>query len=354
MRRGALATSLITLLCSGLTASQVRAADPAEVEELIRKGNELRRQQRDPVALPYFRQAYDLDRSPRTSAQLGLVEAALGYWLAAEQHLAEALSSPGHPWLVQHLPLIQETLGKVRENLCELDVIGSPLGAEVLINGRTVGTLPLPRPIRLVSGPVQVTVRAPGHTQASSTLSARGGGSEKVTLNLVAASGYSAAPVAGMAPNLSPVPARPGYYSAAPADEGLASGSRGPAWVRPTAWVVSAAALAAAGFGGYQVLQQRSHKDKFDSYTRPGTRDQPCAVLAVGRGGPPCDAYYQDAQSASRLAVIGFASAGALATGAIIAFIASRDGDDSHASAEARPLIGLGPGGASLGWALSF
>src|SRR5687767_1790391 len=156
MRKGPVVTSLLCLALAGGLARHALAADPAEVEELIRKGNELRRQKRDPVALPYFRQAYDLDRSPRTSAQLGLVEYALGYWLAAEEHLAEALSSPGHPWLVQHLPLIRETLDKARENIVDLEVIGSPPGAEVLINGRTVATPPLTKPVRLVAGPVQV------------------------------------------------------------------------------------------------------------------------------------------------------------------------------------------------------
>jgi hypothetical protein len=355
MRKGPVVTSLLCLALAGGLARHALAADPAEVEELIRKGNELRRQKRDPVALPYFRQAYDLDRSPRTSAQLGLVESALGYWLAAEEHLAEALSSPGHPWLVQHLPLIKETLGSVRQNICELDVLGSPAGAEVLVNGRTVGTLPLARPVRLVAGTVQVTVRAPGYTEASSTVNARGGGSERVTLTLAAASGYAApGPVSTPAPSAGPAPAPGGYYAPPPADVGLAAGSRPAGWLRPTAWVVSAVALAAAGFGGYEVLQQRSHKQKFDDYVRPGTRDQPCAVLAVGRGGPPCDTYYKDAEAASRLAVVGFVSAGVLAAAGIVAFIVSGDGDDRRASAEARPLIGLAPGGASVGLSVPF
>ena len=74
---------------------------PAAVEDLIRKGNELRTKGEDQYALPLFQKAYDLERSPRTAAQLGLVEAALGYWLASERHLQEALTSTRNPWLIR-------------------------------------------------------------------------------------------------------------------------------------------------------------------------------------------------------------------------------------------------------------
>ena len=359
MRRGTLATFGIWLAAAVLSGADARvaaAADPAEVEELIRQGVELRRLGRDPAAIPLFQRAYDLDRSPRTAAQLGLVEAAVGYWIAAEKHLAEAVASPRHPWLVQHLDEIKETLSTVRANICELDVVGSPPGAEVLVNGKTVGRLPLSEPLRVPEGPVQVIVRAPGYAEGSSTTSVKGGGAERVTLTLVPAAGYAAGPVSGAAAPREPARRRRApYYPGAP-EIGLdTSSSAGPAWVRPTAWVASAVAVAAAGFGIHEIMQQRKHQKRFNDYLRPGTTDRPCAVLAIRRGGPPCDSIYEDAQSASRLAVVGFASAGVLATAAVVAFIASSAaGADERAAAPGGPLVLLAPGRAALGWSLGF
>src|SRR4051812_16035681 len=76
-----------------------RAADPTEIEDLIRQGNDLRRAGKDERALPLLRKAYDLAGTPRTAAQLGLVEVALGYRLEAERHLSESLASPRDVWV---------------------------------------------------------------------------------------------------------------------------------------------------------------------------------------------------------------------------------------------------------------
>src|SRR6476646_8300950 len=80
-----------------LQSAEVRAADAAEVEALIAKGNELRRAGTPGPALPYFQKAYELARTPRTTGQLGLAELAAGYPVEAEVHLTTALESPNDP-----------------------------------------------------------------------------------------------------------------------------------------------------------------------------------------------------------------------------------------------------------------
>src|SRR5688500_10991836 len=63
------------------------AAVPTRVEELIRQGVALRRSGQDQAALPLFQKAHEIGHTPRTAAQLGLVEMALGYVLEAERDL---------------------------------------------------------------------------------------------------------------------------------------------------------------------------------------------------------------------------------------------------------------------------
>src|SRR5262245_51579666 len=109
------------LLC---LISSTSVAGPAEVEELIRQGVALRRANEDQKSLPLFQKAYDLSATPRTAAQLGLVETALGYYLEAERHLNEALTTSKDAWVAKHRSTLDSTLRKVREAIGEVLIVG--------------------------------------------------------------------------------------------------------------------------------------------------------------------------------------------------------------------------------------
>src|SRR3954469_2793140 len=97
--------SLAVCICLGvamMTPSARTQTDAAEVEALIAKGNELRRAGTPGPALPYFRRAYELARTPRTTGQLGLAELAAGYPVEAQEHLATSLESPNDPGIVKY------------------------------------------------------------------------------------------------------------------------------------------------------------------------------------------------------------------------------------------------------------
>ena len=80
---------LATAEVATLGAGEVQAADAAEL--LIRQGVELRRKGNNRGAVVKFRSAYELSKSARATAQLGLCEQALDIWLEAKQHLSEGL-----------------------------------------------------------------------------------------------------------------------------------------------------------------------------------------------------------------------------------------------------------------------
>ena len=69
-----LVLALIALPPLAPVAWAAPAAGPGQVEELIRRGNELRNSGQDTRALPFFQRAYEQSPTPRTAAQLGLVE----------------------------------------------------------------------------------------------------------------------------------------------------------------------------------------------------------------------------------------------------------------------------------------
>src|SRR5881394_2965042 len=71
-------------------------------EELNSKGVALRIAGNNRGALKVFHQAYDMTHSPRATAQLGLVQQALGRWELAEPLVAKALQSPDDPWIKKY------------------------------------------------------------------------------------------------------------------------------------------------------------------------------------------------------------------------------------------------------------
>ncbi len=194
---------LATVMAGGGRAPVARAAEPAEVEALIRQGVELRRQNRNAAAPTYLQKAYDLQRSPRTAAQLGMVEAALGYWLASERHLQEAMESPRHPWVAENRAQIEGAFDSVRGFIGEIIVVGAPAGAEVVANGQPAGRLPGPIAIRLGEGTVKLGAESAGHLRAERTVRGVGGERYRVRFNLER-------------PTASPPPARPCRASPSP------------------------------------------------------------------------------------------------------------------------------------------
>jgi hypothetical protein len=116
-----------------------------------------------------------VSRSPRTAGQLGLVEMALGYFVDAEKYLGEAVASPDHPWVAKNLATLKAQLATAKSQIGELYIVGEPAGAEVVVNGKSAGRLPLSGPVRLDKGRVDVQVRAAGYLPASDTVTMVGG-----------------------------------------------------------------------------------------------------------------------------------------------------------------------------------
>ena len=103
---------LLVAAAAGVLGAPARSARAEEEPEaLIRQGVEMRRQGDDLKAHGYFQRAYDIARTPRSAAQLGLADLAIHDNLAAEQHLSEALAS-SDPWVRQNRPVLE----KSREN----------------------------------------------------------------------------------------------------------------------------------------------------------------------------------------------------------------------------------------------
>jgi hypothetical protein len=175
-----------------LFAGVSRAAPVEDPEALIRQGIELRRKGDDVRAQGYFARAYDMAKTPRSAAQLGLVELALGSYPEAEGHLSEALATTD-AWVRSNHQALERALASAHGHLLRVELASLPTGATVATDGAsfrapTEGVLWLP------PGEVELQVRAPGYVAKS--LTAKGAAGDKIKLD--AAMTPTAPPVAAV------------------------------------------------------------------------------------------------------------------------------------------------------------
>jgi PEGA domain len=213
---------VLSVLCA-----VVRPASAEDVESIVRRGVELRRQGKDLEALALFRSAAATQRAPRVLAQLALAEQSLGLWPQAEADFKEALGATSDPWIVKNRQALDEAEKVVEDHLGSLIVWGTPDGAEVTINGAVVGTLPQTRNLRLPVGSVQLAARAPGFIETTRQVQIGSGALQREHVELaatpkapeisLAAAPASAKPVVSLEPGATepggqPEEARPAIY----------------------------------------------------------------------------------------------------------------------------------------------
>jgi hypothetical protein len=180
-----------SLLLVAVLLSPVSAAEPPadDAEALIKEGLELRRQSQEQAALPYFQRAYLMVRTPRAAAQLGFAEQALGLWVEAENHLAEARVAETDPWIKEHRNLLAESAGFVRAHLANVELETNVTGATVLVDGKIVATTPLQHPLRVAIGQRRIELDAPTYRPAGRAVELTTGQTVRLALTLLPLTG---------------------------------------------------------------------------------------------------------------------------------------------------------------------
>jgi tetratricopeptide (TPR) repeat protein len=154
-------TIILAAAIAAVSLPSARVARADELEALVRKGVEFRRQGKEQEALEMFQRAAEIRKTARVMAQMALAEQALGLWVKAETDLKIALEDKGDPWVTKNRGALTEAMKTVESHLASLEVWGTPNGAEVFVDGHSVGRLPSSGEIRLPLGEVTVTVRKP-------------------------------------------------------------------------------------------------------------------------------------------------------------------------------------------------
>jgi hypothetical protein len=341
--RGILCAAFVLTL--GLAPRAARAEE--SVDAIVTRGLEYRRAGRDSESLAEFQRALRMEKTARIQAQVALAEQALGLWVPAESHLIEALASGNDPWIRKNLAALTRALGVIQEHLGSLEVWGTPKGAEILVDGKPVGRLPLASPVRVLSGDTVILgARADGFSEANRNVRVPVGGTVREHVELVpltpprvALAVEREAPKAPAADGASSANARTTNTTPpttansttmaiaterSPASGGGESSAEASRDLRPFAWVAAAGAVGGLVLGVVETVIALDKKSEFDNHTNltmPGVKDCFTANLS-----PACKPISEAHDKAVTLEVVGYAVGGALGVGSMILFwLSSKD-----------------------------
>jgi hypothetical protein len=276
-------------------------------EKLLREGIENRRQGRDARAATLFKQALaQAPGSVRAQVHLATAYHALGDWLGADELLTSALAKSSDPFVVKHQAALQRETDLVRDHIGQLQVMGGLPGAEVRINGRLLGKLPMKEPQRVIAGAYRLEVTQPGYypVQREITIGARADVREQVELVELS--------------------------------EGGGPDGRKPLWApRWVPWTLGVAAGAGAATAAVGLYERERHARLWNQCTEGAS---PSPLLSREQ---ICPGQRRLARQAEQVFVVGGSVAGVLAVGAVITAVVRKS----------EPTEGEQAGvGCSLGW----
>jgi hypothetical protein len=304
-----------------------RAQLEPDVETLIQRGVQARKEARDAEALQDFQRAYEAMPSPRALGQIALAEQALGQWVQAEKHLLGALQAADDPWIERHRPALEAALDEVRNQLASVEVSCDAAGGDLWLNGARIGSLPLPAQ-RVTAGPVLVEVRGDGF-DLRQVVALEPRKSLQVTLSVKRGERRLAGPpTAPEAVALSPDVRKP-----------LASNdtARRPPSVRPiVAWTLLASGGALLAGAVVAHVVRETSLAIYNNDTR-------CFFGPLSRG-QRCGTYLGEAQVAGDVAIAAYAGAALTLGASAYCFVTSSPGAPA-------PMT---PGGRRLGFGLAY
>ena len=165
--------------------------------QLFDQGNKLYDQNKLPEAEAVYLEAWSLKKSFDLAGNLGNLEADLKKWRLAAEHLAYAMRefpAGGRP--AQRDELLKR-LNEVKRRVGELRVQVSHPGAEVFVDGTSVGVAPIANELYVDPGTHVVEARLDGYPTALVRVTADGGRADEVSLKLVAKSANKVVLIAG-------------------------------------------------------------------------------------------------------------------------------------------------------------
>jgi tetratricopeptide (TPR) repeat protein len=322
----AVACLLAALLTAGNALGQPDAARK-QARALQVEGLRLLEKGDDRGALERFDEAFRLVASPkilfnRAKAHLGLgeeVEALSDF----ERFLDEAPYAPKRSR--EEATRAAEAL---RPKLAYLDVDAEDAGSTIRVDGKEVGTAPLPRPIVVAPGSHEIRVAKAGMNDEVRTVSPLAGQKLRVAVKLtpVAAPDTSTAKPALTTGPLLADKALAGGAPVEAEDDHTRSPERAATpeqpWQRTATWVALGSGVVLLGAG---VTAQALRSSKSAQFNDTSNGGQPCNERLPMAGGGACKTLDDDIHQLQTWAIVGYVASGAAFVTALIFHLTTPD-----------------------------
>jgi hypothetical protein len=334
MSRIALLWSLAAALAlhAGVSRAQAPAAGSktAPPDALTEKTRQLYDEGRKAFAASHwaeahasFLAAWKLTPHYQIAANLGTTEVLLGKHRDAAEHLS---------WYLREAPAVKaearrEAEAQLKEALAKVGSITvevAPAGAEVTVDGASVGKAPLASPVFLDPGEHEIAAKLDGYASTRGSVTARAGAAGALSLRLEPAA----------------APASPGRSE-------VQKGVGGPdkRLVYTGLGVTGAAAGVGAVFGVLSLLRTGDADERYAEVRKEGGE----YACSLGQRAAKCNALvdlYEDAAAFTKVSWIGFGSAATAGAATLIySWMATPPKAGEPARVQAIPLIARGGGG---------
>ena len=175
----------LSLALPAHAASDANGDDP-QLEAPIQQGVALRRAGNDEAALGLF---LDLERrnpdSIRVLLHVTAAAQATGRWVMAYNYLRKASSHKDDPYYLRYRSAIRSMEDAITQHVGHFRAVGTPIGAEVRINGEVIGHLPMASPNPIEVGQYVLEVSKPGFYPLRRSISVgSGSGPTQVAVDL--------------------------------------------------------------------------------------------------------------------------------------------------------------------------
>lgn len=269
------------------------AAENARADEYFRQGKALVKEDRWEEARRAYLAGWQLKQGYDIAGNLGSVELQLGLSREAAGHLAYCIKSFPATGTAAQLAYIKRRFEEARQRVAALSIQVNVDGAEVYVDGRSIGRSPFPDDVYIDPGSRTLEVKLAGFAPSKRAIEAAKGSWQSVALVLRA----SASP-----PGQTPLPIVP----VAPVEER----SRAPYYVGGAAAVV---ALSAGIVGVVLWSASGGHADERFNQLKSSSGAGACLLAANKVQCEALDQAYRDQAMFRTVGIVGFATAGTAA-----------------------------------------
>lgn len=172
-------------LVSTLSSAGFAANESPEVEALLKRGIQLRREGADEDALAVFLEAEAKSPSSvRVLLHVATAAQAASQWVVADEYLEKASSHQDDEYYQRYATEIEEVRAATAQRVGHFRAVGEPDGAAVILNGEAIGHLPMDTPRAIEAGSYVLEVTKPGFYALRRPIAVRGGVLTRETVEL--------------------------------------------------------------------------------------------------------------------------------------------------------------------------